>query len=166
LLELKEAPTKANIAWNIFKGLLSSFNAFSFRKYEELGRDLKNIDINKLVSKLIAEDARMKAYLNKDKANSIAKNSRNNRKPTKFCKFYKKSGHIKESCFKKYLELAPKRASNSDNKHSIKKEQQTSKNDENKGFRSTLLYSNKSINKKTSFIIDSRAFKHYIPYKD
>jgi gag-polypeptide of LTR copia-type len=166
LLELKEAPTKANIAWNIFKGLPSSFDAFSSRKYEELGRDLKNIDINKLVSELIAEEARMKAYLNEDKANSIAKNSRNNRKTTKFCKFCKKSGHIEESCFKKYPELAPKRASNSDNKHFIKKEQKASKSDESKGSRSTLLYSNESINKKTSFIIDSGASEHYTPYKD
>jgi hypothetical protein len=104
---------------------LTSFDSFSSRKYKELRRDLKNININKLISELIAEEAGIKIYLNKDKANSIAKN-RNNRKATKFYKFCKKSGYIKESCFKKYPELAPKRASNSDNKHFKNKEQKTS----------------------------------------
>jgi hypothetical protein len=107
----------------------------------------------------------MKAYINDDKANSIVK-SRNNRKIAKFCKFCKKSGHIEESCFKKYPELAPKRASNSNNKQYNFKEQKSLKNNESKGSRSSLLYSSENINKKTSFIIDSGASEHYTPYKD
>ena len=53
----------------------------------------------------------MKAYLNNDKANSIK--NKNNRKTTKFCKFCNRFYYIKESCFKKYLELTSKKASKS-----------------------------------------------------
>jgi hypothetical protein len=161
LKELNEASIKANVTWNIFKGLILSFDAFSLRKYKELERDLKIININKLISDLIAEEARMKAYLNKDKANSIK-----SRKIVKFYKFCKKSGHIKENCFRKFPESMPNRALKKDIKQNYQKEQKSLKKNENKGSRDTLLYSNENINKRNSFIINSGASEHYTLYRD
>ena len=50
LSELKNAIPKPFLAWIIFKGLLSQFDSFISRKYEELAKDLDNIDISKLVA--------------------------------------------------------------------------------------------------------------------
>jgi hypothetical protein len=49
------------IASLILKGLPSSFDSFSSRKYEEISNDLDEIDINDLIKDLIAEEARMGA---------------------------------------------------------------------------------------------------------
>ena len=60
LSELKNAIPKPFLAWIIFKGLSSQFDSFISRKYEELAKDLDNIDISKLVADLISEEARLK----------------------------------------------------------------------------------------------------------
>ena len=56
--------TKPLVAWIILKNLPSSFESFSSRKYEELGRDIENINISKLVSDLISEEARFNSSIN------------------------------------------------------------------------------------------------------
>ena len=89
---------KPIIASLIFKGLPSSFDAIASRKYEELAKNIANIDISKLILELISEEARMStsADLEANKAT----------KPNKgFYKHYKKKGHIEARCFIKYPKL-------------------------------------------------------------
>lgn len=92
--------------------MLLSFNFFSSRKYEELERNLKNIDINKLIFELTAEKAKIKAYLDNNKANSAFNK---NKKSARFCKYCKKNGYIEESYYKKYPELIPKNSEQENN---------------------------------------------------
>jgi rubrerythrin len=94
------------IACLLFKGLPSSFDSFASRKYEELAKDIANIDVNKLISELISEEGRMTSNIDLE-AN---KASRDN-KPT--CTFCKNRGHIEAKCFKKHPELRPSSNSNS-----------------------------------------------------
>ena len=98
LSELKNAIPKPFLAWIIFKGLPSQFDSFISRKYEELAKDLDNIDISKLVADLISEEARLNSSLEANKT-SINKGS--------FYRHYKKKGHIESRCFTKYPELRP-----------------------------------------------------------
>ncbi|CAL3971563.1 unnamed protein product [Diplocarpon coronariae] len=75
----------------IFKGLLSSFDSFASRKYEEISSDLEHIDLESLINDLISEEARMGA-------NADYKN---------YCTHCKLSGHISEKCYKLHPELRP-----------------------------------------------------------
>ncbi|KAH9208136.1 hypothetical protein DL95DRAFT_312401, partial [Leptodontidium sp. 2 PMI_412] len=88
----------------ILKGLPSSFDAFSSRKYEKMSGDLKNIDINGLINDLISEEARIgvNADLN---ANKASKGGRGNNK--KYCNKCKITGHIESTCWVKHPELKP-----------------------------------------------------------
>ncbi|KAK6582604.1 hypothetical protein PZA11_005012 [Diplocarpon coronariae] len=61
LRQLKCPLPKPIIASLIFKGLLSSFDSFAFRKYEEILSDLEHIDLESLINDLISEEARMGA---------------------------------------------------------------------------------------------------------
>ena len=51
----------AYLAWLIFKGLPSNFDAFASRKFEEIGKNLDTLDIPQLISELISEEARMQS---------------------------------------------------------------------------------------------------------
>ena len=91
LKELGYELPKPIIASLIFKGLPSSFDAIASRKYEELAKDIANIDISKLISELISEEARIitSADLEANRAT----------KPNKsFCTHCNKKGHIEPKC--------------------------------------------------------------------
>ena len=61
LKELECELPKQYIVLLLFKGLPSIFDRFASRKYEEKARDLKNINISKLTSEMISEEARLKS---------------------------------------------------------------------------------------------------------
>ncbi|TVY34293.1 hypothetical protein LCER1_G008843 [Lachnellula cervina] len=91
LKELGYELPKPFIAILLFKGLSSSFDAFSSRKYEEVTKNIKNIDITKLISDIISEEARLKS----DTISSANKTT-SNKNP--LCRHYNKRGHIEPKC--------------------------------------------------------------------
>ncbi|CAL3971485.1 unnamed protein product [Diplocarpon coronariae] len=105
LRQLKCPLPKPIIASLIFKGLLSSFDSFASRKYEEISSDLEHIDLESLINDLILEEARMganadyKAQANKAFAKTGGKKN--------YCTHCKLSGHISEKCYKLHLKLRP-----------------------------------------------------------
>jgi hypothetical protein len=87
------------IAIFLFKGLSSSFDSFSSRKYKEIANELKNnktqkdykgplINISKLISDIISKESRIST--NKD--SQANKTSPNN----PFCTYYKGKTYIKD----------------------------------------------------------------------
>jgi len=98
LQSLKSPIPDIILAYILLAGLSESFDAFAFRKYKKIGKNLSDIGISKLVSDLIAEENRVQS------ANSQANRVR--KKPAiSACSHCQKPGHIKDKCFKKYLEL-------------------------------------------------------------
>ena len=62
LKQLKQVPSIASVAWLLLKGLPSSYDAFIFRKYEEISEyisDEEDIDLNKLIAELISKEIRI-----------------------------------------------------------------------------------------------------------
>ncbi|TVY36399.1 hypothetical protein LCER1_G008867, partial [Lachnellula cervina] len=98
LKELGYELLKPFIAILLFKGLSSSFDAFSSRKYEEVTKNIKNIDITKLISDIISEEARLKSN-----TISSANKATSNRIP--LCRHCGKRGHIEPKCWDKYPKL-------------------------------------------------------------
>lgn len=108
LKQLKCDIPKPVIASLILKGLPSSFDSFSSRKYEEISNDLDAIDLQGLITDLISEEARMGAN-----ADLNANKAFNNR--GKHCTHCKNKGHIYSECFILHPELRPNNSSNSSN---------------------------------------------------
>ena len=98
LKDLGQLIPKPIIAQIILKGLPSSFNNYSSRKYKELIKDLKDINILKLITDLISEEGRFNSNINLE-ANKTSFNNQS------YYKFYNKKGHIEDKCFIKYPEL-------------------------------------------------------------
>jgi hypothetical protein len=154
---MKEGLSNAYIAWILFKNLPQSFEAYSSRKYEEIGKNLSKLDINSIISDLIAEEARLKSSINENKAikaKSYNKPNNLNNKIKRYCSHCKKQGHTQEYCWVKNPELK-----NSNTKPILNK---ASRENEN----SSILYSNEFKITKNSFIIDSGASDHYTPYRE
>jgi len=178
---------KPFIAWIIFKGLPSSFDSLASRKYEDISGSLTTIDISKLISELISEEARMNSNL---EANKVYKGN-NNTKP--FCKHCNKSGHLETRCYTKYPELKNNSNSNSNSNNSNKsnrsnkknKNKSNSDNSNSKESNKTLMLAstnkrtitnkNNSIsysisnfytNSNNTIILDSGATEHFTPNKD
>ena len=99
--ELKYELPKPFIIWILFKGLPSSFDSFISRKYEELAKNINNINVNTLISELISEEARMLAINN----NSLEANKAYKGRNRSYCTYCNKSGHIVDKCFNKHPEL-------------------------------------------------------------
>jgi gag-polypeptide of LTR copia-type len=71
LKKLKNVLSKTNIAWQLLKGLPSSFDPFISRKYIEISENItdnKKIDINKLIAELISKESRINSFSKEDKA--------------------------------------------------------------------------------------------------
>ncbi|TVY47172.1 hypothetical protein LCER1_G008729, partial [Lachnellula cervina] len=98
LKELDYELPKPFIAILLFKGLSSSFDAFSSRKYEEVTKNIKNIDITKLISDIISEEARLKS----DTISSANKTTSNK---IPLCRHCGKRGYIEPKCWNKYPKL-------------------------------------------------------------
>src|SRR6202035_553096 len=79
---------KPFLVWIILKGLPSSFEYFTLRKYEELAKDINNLDIPRFLSELISEEACINCNI---------------------------EGHLESKCFNKYLELRNKSKNTIDN---------------------------------------------------
>ena len=142
LKELSQEIPEPIIAWLLLKGLPSSFDNFASRKYEELEEDLEDIDLNKLVSELIAEEGRFNSSTTSLEANRLYKP-----KPA-YCKHCKQRGHIESSCFIKYPELKNKKSTNiSTNTNFFNSKNKTKPfNKSNKrGFRTNKKESTKAI---------------------
>jgi Reverse transcriptase (RNA-dependent DNA polymerase)/gag-polypeptide of LTR copia-type/Integrase core domain len=150
------------IASLIFKGLPSSFDAIASRKYEELARDIANIDISKLISELISEEARMSSNID------LEANKANNRPKKGFCTHCNQKGHIEPKCWIKYPELRKDLPSNSSNKRSkkakYKPNNRGTKNESSKAVMSTLSAIKGGSNYR--LILDSGATEHYTPTKE
>ncbi|PBP15315.1 retrotransposon protein, putative, Ty1-copia subclass, partial [Diplocarpon rosae] len=172
---------KPIIASLIFKGLPSSFDSFSSRKYEEISNNLEDINLESLINDLISEEARMGA--NADyRANKAQANKAFTKSGGKYCTHCKLSGHISEKCFKLHPELRPQ--------NQKAKKARESKNNSSKTLMSawnndsfiasqkaniaknTLIKSNSyilsqtSIDYKDQFVLDSGATEHYSPNRD
>ena len=158
LRELGYELPKPIIASLIFKGLPSSFDAIASRKYEELAKDIANIDISKLISELISEEARMSTSIELEANKAITPNR-------SFCKYCNKKGHIEPKCYIKYPELKKTRFNKSNKKDKTSSNKETSKKSES----SKVIMSAFSSIKGSSnydFILDSGATEHYTPIKE
>ena len=111
LKELKCTIPNPLLIYIIFKGLPSSFESHISRKYEEIGKSLGSINISKLISELIAEEARMSNSI--DLSANKATKSYNSNNTTPFCTNCNKKGHLESKCFIKYPELKKKGSNNS-----------------------------------------------------
>ena len=115
---------------------------FKSRKTEELLKDLNNndnIDLDKLISKLIFEKSRMKGFIESNRIIKLLNTIPN-------CIYYNKKGYLESKCFKKYSELY-----NRDYKR-FKNFNKNNNNNKNKLYKITkelnnLKKSNKSYNK-------------------
>src|SRR5882672_717410 len=71
LKQLKNAPSKASIAWTLLKGLPTNYNAFISRKYAEISDVItkyEEIDLNKFIAEFISEENRIQSFIQEDKA--------------------------------------------------------------------------------------------------
>jgi hypothetical protein len=84
LKELNYEVSRPFLAWLLFKGLSSSFDSFNSCKYEELAKDLTKVDIFKLITDLILEEARINASQSLE-ANRVAKANKD-----AFCSYCKR----------------------------------------------------------------------------
>ena len=172
------------IAWIIFKGLPSSFDSLASRKYEDISSNLNNINISKLISELISEEACMNS--NNLEANKVYNKS--NTIP--YCKHCNKRGHLESKCYIKYPELSnnSNTNSNSNSKNKTKnknKNKSNTKDNNTKGSDKTLMLastknstitsSNNTIsysissfysNSNNTIILDSGASEHFTPNKE
>ncbi|KAK6599701.1 hypothetical protein H4I95_08576 [Botrytis cinerea] len=96
------------IAWFLFRGLPSSFDGFVSRKYEELAKNEASIDLDKLFSGLISEEARMRSNFESNANKASFKNK--NKAP--YCSHCGKKGHLEYRCFKKHPKLKGNRGNN------------------------------------------------------
>ena len=178
LKDLGHALPEPFIAILLFKGLSSSFDSFSSRKYEEIANELKFnktdkraegallINIPKLIADIISEESRF--LTNEDfVANKASKNKK------LICKHYKKIGHIIDKCWILHPELENSKNNKGKNK-SNKSNNNKLKNESTQGVITTLAYNLKDStleNNKTShiapeLILDSGASKHYTYNRD
>ena len=173
LKELNYEVPKPFLVWLIFKGLPSPFDSFNSRKYEEITRELDNIDISKLISDLISEESRMKANLEVNKVTSRNKS---------YCTHYNKTGHIESKCYSKYPELRPKTTrpfTSPKGKNPKENSKDNTKSKSNKVIMTTInssynLSDNREANKATyttsylynNLVLDSGATEHYTPNKE
>ncbi|TVY31835.1 hypothetical protein LOCC1_G008546 [Lachnellula occidentalis] len=152
LKELGYKLPKPFIAILLFKGLSSSFDAFSSRKYEEVTKNINNIDITKLISDIISEEARLQS-------DSVANKTTSKNIP--FCKHFNRKGHLETKCWIKYPELRQNKRT---------KNEASEKTESTKAVMMTLAY-NSISDKETSFyktklILDSGTSEHYTFNKD
>jgi hypothetical protein len=160
----------------LFKGLSSSFDLFSSRKYEEIANELKRnktsgkkaereplIDISRLISDIINEESRIST--NKD---SIANRASNN-KP--ICRYCKKEGYIIDKCWLLYPELKNSKSNKGKNSNNNNK----SKDESTKAVISVLAYNsgdlileedNKLGHVTPELILDSRTSEYYTYNRD
>ena len=135
LKELGYELPKPIIVSLIFKGLPSSFDAIASRKYKELAKDIANIDISKLISELISEEARITSNTDLE-ANKASKPN------ISFYKYYNKKGYIEPKCFIKYPELK-KTSNNKSNKDKKSPNNKDKKNESSKAIISAFTVINK-----------------------
>ena len=160
----------------LFKGLPNSFKSLISYKYKEIGKDLNKIDISKLISELIAEEARMSNSIDLE-ANKASKYYNSNNK-TPFCTYCSKKGHIESRCYSKYPELKNKsnRTNSNSNSNSNYKDKNNNnknktkevKNESNKLIMTTLALNSNIYNttSKYKIVLDSGATEHYTCNKD
>ena len=161
------------LAWLLFKGLPSSFNSFNSCKYKELAADLSKINISKLITNLILEEARMNTSQSLE-ANWAARTNKDS-----FYSHYKKKGYLESRCYKKYPELKPNKGSNSKSNKDKDKEDSnpdtnSTKSESTKVIMS-ILANNTEDSSSTSYlsndfrnklVLDTGATKYYTPNKD
>jgi hypothetical protein len=167
LKELKFEVPRPFLAWILFKGLPTSFDSFASRKYEALTKDLKSINIDSLISDLIAEESRMNSNSGLE-ANKAIKSKKT--KKQAYCKHCNKKGHLEERCFVKYPEL---RTSKKDATNRAR-----NKAGSNKAVMSAMTtisvdptisvdsITNAAIKPNYKVILDSGATEHYTPIKE
>lgn len=155
---------KAFITQFLFKGLLSSFNGFAFRKYKKIAKNEINIDLDDLFSELISGKVRLNININ-SYVNKMNFKSKNNK--TSNCDHYKRKNYLKQKFWIKHPELNNNKRNN--NKQS--KSDPDSKNDSNNHISNKQLMTvNYNIDLadqvpefKSKFMIDSKTTKHYCP---
>jgi hypothetical protein len=88
----------------LLKGLPSSFESFSSRKFKELSKTLKdpnlasNLNIDKFISDIISKESRIKA--SDLEANRISSKYKTKQKNSKHCTYCNKEGHLENQCYK------------------------------------------------------------------
>ncbi len=87
----------------MLKGLPSSFESFSSRKFEELSKILKdpnlasNLNINEFISDIISEESRIKA--SDLEANKISSKYKTRQKNSKYYTYYNKKGYLENQYY-------------------------------------------------------------------
>jgi hypothetical protein len=103
LKQLGHNPSKANIIWQLLKGLPSSYDAFISRKYAEISEIItkkEDIDLNKLITELISEENRIQSFIKDEDKAYIVRSPKN--KPysrAKHCKNCSKTRHLEVECW-------------------------------------------------------------------
>jgi hypothetical protein len=88
----------------LLKGLPSSFESFSNRKFKELSKILKdpnlasNLNINKFISDIISKESRIKA--SNLEANRISSKYKTKQKNSKHYTYCNKEGYLENQCYK------------------------------------------------------------------
>jgi hypothetical protein len=98
LKQLGHNPSMANIAWQLLKGLPTSYDAYISRKYAEISDIItkkEDIDLNKLIAELISEENRIQSFINDEDKAYMVKSPRYKLNKAKYCKNYSKTGHLK-----------------------------------------------------------------------
>ena len=175
LKELKYPIPKPYIVWLLFKGLPSSFDSFASRKFEEIAKDLDNIDISKLIAELISEEARLNSSLELE-ANKATKYSKSNNSKDPYCKHCNKKGHLESKCYIKYPELRPKNKGQYNKNPKNKKDSNMDKGIKNESTKVIMSAYNSNSNLDldsrykdyitNKIVLDSGATEHYTPNKD
>jgi len=183
LKELKQEIPKALIIWILLKGLPSSFESFSSRKFEELSKTLKdpnlssNLNIDEFISDIISEESRIKA--SDLEANRISSKYKTKQKNSKYCTYCNKEGHLENQCYKQYPEL---RRNNTSNKARNTSNTFTNNNPEDKSssnfkkesprvLMTSLANKGRDLGinrtrKNKRLVLDSGASEHYTPIKE
>ncbi|CZT08621.1 uncharacterized protein RCO7_11723 [Rhynchosporium graminicola] len=156
----------------IFKGLLSSFDSFASKKYEEISNNLSSIDIEGLIRDLISEEARMNTSTDLQ-ANKAFKGK--NWKGSKKYSHYNKTDYIKVNCYIKHPELIPNKSTNN-KKKSKGKGAKESKEESTKALMSSFSSTSSSSSSTADqayatiynyrIVLDSGASEHYITNKN
>jgi hypothetical protein len=173
LKELKQEIPKALIIWILLKGLPSSFESFSSRKFEELSKILKDpkkantLSINELISDIISEEARIIA--SDLEANKISPEYKTKHKNSRYCTYCNKEGHLENQCYKQYPELRRNNTSNNSLNNNLEDKSSNFKKESPRVLMTSLANKGKDLaisSTKKRIVLDSGASEHYTPFKE
>jgi hypothetical protein len=175
LKELDYSIPKLLLIYILFKGLPSSFETFVSRKYKELAKDIKNINITQLINDIINEETRFSTSVE-----TLGNTNKISKLFNTFCSHCKLKGYLIDICFKLHPELKPKKAKksgkkskdNNKGKSNNKNKKKDKKKDKKDSTRIIMIVSTINNNNikiqdiKSKMVLDSSASEYYIHDKN